>query len=139
MELLLQSLFQVIIVGLVLLLVARIVVSFLPWPFRRAPRQTLSQRIRVVGIGGGGGNALDTMTRRRTTGVDYIAFNTDRQALGRSRAGKKVRIGEAITHGLGAGGDPDVGRRAADEDAPRISKALSGSQMVFLTAGLGGG
>jgi cell division protein FtsZ len=138
-ELLLQAFAQASIVGLALLLVARILVSFLPWPLRRPPPRQLSQRIRVVGVGGGGGNALDNMTRGRTRGVDFIAFNTDTQALRRSRAGKKVRIGAAITHGLGTGGDPDVGRRAADEDAPRIAKALAGSQMVFVTAGLGGG
>jgi cell division protein FtsZ len=138
-ELLLQALAQALIVGLALLLVARILVSFLPWPLRRAPSRQLSQRIRVVGVGGGGGNALDSMTRARTRGVDFIAFNTDTQALRRSKAGKKVRIGAAITHGLGTGGDPDVGRKAADEDAPRIAKAIAGSQMVFVTAGLGGG
>jgi cell division protein FtsZ len=102
-------------------------------------RQVEARSIRVIGVGGGGGNAVDAMIRARTGGVEFVACNTDAQALRRSLAGRRIRIGQAITGGLGTGGDPDVGRRAAEEDAHKIADALRGSDMVFITAGLGGG
>ena len=102
-------------------------------------RQVEARTIRVVGVGGGGGNAVDAMIRARTSGVEFVACNTDAQALRRSLAGRRIRIGQALTGGLGTGGDPDVGRRAAEEDGHKIADAIRGSDMVFITAGLGGG
>ncbi|HYX12085.1 MAG TPA: cell division protein FtsZ, partial [Candidatus Acidoferrum sp.] len=96
-------------------------------------------QIRVIGLGGGGSNAVNSMVRSGTRGVDFIACNTDVQALAGSAAKNRLRIGRAVTRGRGAGGDPDVGRRAAEEDADRIGRALAGSELVFVTAGLGGG
>jgi cell division protein FtsZ len=119
-------------VSLVLLiLVARFVLG--------GRRQVEARTIRVVGVGGGGGNAVDAMIRARTSGVDFIACNTDAQALRRSLAGRRIRIGQALTGGLGTGGDPDVGRRAAEEDGHKVADTIRGSDMVFITAGLGGG
>ena len=96
-------------------------------------------KIRVVGVGGGGGNAVNTMIELGLTGVDFITANTDQQALGSTRAGMKLQIGEKITKGLGSGGDPEVGRRAAIEDRERVRELLEGADMVFVTAGMGGG
>jgi cell division protein FtsZ len=95
--------------------------------------------IRVIGVGGGGSNAVNRMIRAEMMGVEFIALNTDAQALLQSDAPHKIRIGDKITRGLGAGGDSDIGQRAAEEDADKISAALEGSDMVFITAGLGGG
>jgi len=105
----------------------------------RRIRRPEDRTIRVAGVGGGGSNAVDRMVRAGLGGVSFVAFNTDAQALRRSAAGLKLRIGDATTAGLGAGGDPDVGRRAAEEDADWIGKALAGADLVFVTAGLGGG
>ena len=96
-------------------------------------------RIRVVGVGGGGGNAVSRMIDCGLQGVKFIALNTDLQALWSNRALTKVQIGEKATGGLGAGADPGIGRQAALEARDRISEALAGSDMVFITAGLGGG
>lgn len=96
-------------------------------------------RIKVVGVGGGGGNAINTMIEAGLTGVEFIAANTDGQALRANRATVKVQIGEALTKGLGAGGNPEVGRKAALEDEELIKEQLVGADMVFLTAGMGGG
>ncbi len=95
--------------------------------------------IRVIGVGGGGSNAVNRMIRAEMMGVEFIACNTDAQALLQSDAPHKVRIGDKVTRGLGAGGDSTLGQRAAEEDSERIAEALAGSDMVFITAGLGGG
>ncbi|HJW20830.1 MAG TPA: cell division protein FtsZ [Candidatus Limnocylindrales bacterium] len=95
--------------------------------------------IRVIGVGGGGSNAVNRMIRAEMMGVEFIALNTDAQALLQSDAPHKIRIGDKITRGLGAGGDPSIGERAAEEDTDKIAQALEGSDMVFITAGLGGG
>jgi len=95
--------------------------------------------IRVIGVGGGGSNAVNRMIRAEMMGVEFIACNTDAQALLQSDAPHKIRIGDKITRGLGAGGDSTIGARAAEEDSEKIAQALADSDMVFITAGLGGG
>jgi cell division protein FtsZ len=95
--------------------------------------------IRVVGVGGGGSNAVNRMIRAEMMGVEFIACNTDAQALLQSDAPHKIRIGDKITRGLGAGGDASIGQRAAEEDRDKIADAIADSDMVFITAGLGGG
>ena len=95
--------------------------------------------IRVIGVGGGGSNAVNRMIRAEMMGVEFIACNTDAQALLQADAPHKIRIGDKITRGLGAGGDATIGQRAAEEDSEKISAALVDSDMVFITAGLGGG
>lgn len=95
--------------------------------------------IKVIGIGGGGGNAINNMINASLMGVDFIVANTDAQALEVSKAHTKLQLGVNITKGLGAGADPEIGRSAALEDADRIRQALDGADMVFVTAGLGGG
>ncbi|MDQ2965720.1 MAG: cell division protein FtsZ [Chloroflexota bacterium] len=101
--------------------------------------RAVERRIRVVGVGGGGSNAVDALIGAGIKGTDYIAINTDAQALRRSRAPKKIQIGKAMTDGLGAGGDPLVGEAAAHEAAVEIGRAVAGSDLVVVTAGLGGG
>jgi cell division protein FtsZ len=96
-------------------------------------------RIKVVGVGGGGGNAIARMMASGLQGVEFIAVNSDLQALRTNRAPVKIQIGAKLTKGLGAGANPDVGRQAAVEDTEKICDALEGSDMVFITAGLGGG
>ncbi len=96
-------------------------------------------RIKVIGVGGGGGNAVNRMIQARMEGVEFIAANTDVQALKVSEAPVKLQLGVRLTSGLGAGANPDVGRRAALEDSEKIIEALEGADMVFVTAGLGGG
>jgi len=98
-----------------------------------------SARIKVIGVGGGGGNAVNRMIAASMEGVEFIAANTDRQALQLSHAAVKLQLGVKLTSGLGAGANPDVGRRAALEDSEKIIEALEGADMVFVTAGLGGG
>ncbi len=95
--------------------------------------------IKVIGVGGGGGNALDHMVSANIEGVDFISANTDSQALNKSSARTILQLGANLTKGLGAGADPDTGRQAALEDRDRIADALSGADMVFITAGMGGG
>jgi cell division protein FtsZ len=95
--------------------------------------------IRVIGVGGGGSNAVNRMIRAEMMGVEFIACNTDAQALLQSDAPHKIRIGDKITRGLGAGGDAAIGQRAAEEDSEKIAQALTDSDMVFITSGLGGG
>jgi cell division protein FtsZ len=95
--------------------------------------------IRVIGVGGGGSNAVNRMIRAEMMGVEFIACNTDAQALLQSDAPHKIRIGDKITRGLGAGGDSSIGQRSAEEDSDKIAQALTDSDMVFITAGLGGG
>jgi cell division protein FtsZ len=99
----------------------------------------LGAKIKVVGVGGGGGNALNTMILAGLTGVDFIAANTDCQALQHNRAGTKIQLGAQVTKGLGAGANPEIGRQAALEDREKILAALEGADMVFVTAGMGGG
>lgn len=94
--------------------------------------------IKVVGVGGGGGNAIDRMVDY-VTGVEFISINTDQQALNRSKATMKMQIGEKITHGKGAGSKPEVGEKAAEESKEQIAEILKGTDMVFITAGMGGG
>ena len=95
--------------------------------------------IKVLGIGGGGGNAVDHMLSANLEGVEFINANTDSQALHRSGVSKVMQLGEGLTKGLGAGANPDVGRQAATEDRDKIAAALEGTDMIFLTAGMGGG
>ena len=99
----------------------------------------LHARIKVVGVGGSGGNALNTMITGGLEGVEFIAANTDAQALESNLAATKIQLGPQLTKGLGAGGNPDVGRKAALEDVQRLGEALQGADMVFVTAGMGGG
>ena len=95
--------------------------------------------IKVVGVGGGGGNAVNTMIRGKVQGVDFLAANTDRQALVDNLAPSKIQLGGNLTKGLGAGANPDIGREAALEDREQIAAALEGADMVFVTGGMGGG
>jgi len=99
----------------------------------------LTAKIKVVGVGGGGGNAVNNMIASELQGVEFIAANTDAQVLERSRADVKIQLGRNLTKGLGAGAKPEVGREAAEEAADEIREALEGSDMVFITAGMGGG
>ncbi|MFH1263718.1 MAG: cell division protein FtsZ [Pseudomonadota bacterium] len=96
-------------------------------------------KIKVIGIGGGGGNAVNTMISEGLTGVEFFAANTDLQALNASSAENLVQLGASVTKGLGAGANPEIGREAALEDRDRIAEVLSGADMVFITAGMGGG
>jgi cell division protein FtsZ len=96
-------------------------------------------RIKVIGIGGGGSNAVNTMIAAGLPGVDFLAANTDAQALRTNLAPVKLQLGEKLTRGLGAGGNPEVGKRAALEDVERLAEHLSGADMIFVTAGMGGG
>lgn len=95
--------------------------------------------IKVVGVGGGGNNVVNRMVLSGTKGVDFVAVNTDKQALDASNATFKLQIGEKLTHGKGAGAKPDVGRKAAEENRSQLSKALENTDMVFVTCGMGGG
>ena len=101
--------------------------------------ETPFARIKVIGVGGGGTNAVNRMIEAGLTGVEFIAMNTDNQVLDISAADYKLQLGENLTRGLGAGGNPEVGRSAAEESKSDIKKALEGSDMVFITAGMGGG
>ena len=95
--------------------------------------------IKVIGVGGAGGNAINRMVDSGIRNVDYISINTDRQALKLSKAATKIQIGEKITRGLGAGANPDIGAQAADESKAEIAESMRGADMVFVTAGMGGG
>ena len=99
----------------------------------------LGARIKVIGVGGAGGNAVNNMIRHGLRGVEFIAANTDAQALKSSDATQKISLGGQLTKGLGAGANPEVGEAAARESAADIKKALEGADMVFVTAGMGGG
>jgi len=101
--------------------------------------KSMSAVLKVVGVGGGGCNAIESMIRRGLTGVEYVAVNTDAQALDSSSASQKIHVGSAITRGLGAGADPSVGKKAVEEDREKMTETLSGADMVFVTAGMGGG
>jgi cell division protein FtsZ len=97
------------------------------------------ERIKVIGVGGGGGNAVNRLIEDGLVGVEFLVANTDRQALMKSRASVKIQLGEEIAHGLGSGGNPEIGRLAALEDTDKLVDALEGADMIFVTAGLGGG
>src|SRR5437762_7979915 len=101
--------------------------------------EALTARIKVVGVGGGGSNAVNRMVQAGFDGVEFVVANTDRQALRTNAATVKLQIGSKLTKGLGAGADPNVGRQAALEDTEKIIQALDGADMVFVTTGLGGG
>lgn len=104
------------------------------------PKAGQPAKIKVVGIGGGGGNAISTMVAEEDiSGVEFIALNTDAQALLRTNADIKIQIGENLTRGLGSGGDPDIGLKAAEESREKIKEAVSGADMIFIAAGEGGG
>jgi cell division protein FtsZ len=103
------------------------------------PEQEGSALIRVVGVGGGGSNAVNRMIEENIPGVDFVAINTDLQALMGSRARQRIALGERTTRGLGSGGNPETGAKAAEETADELSQMLHGSDMVFVTAGMGGG
>lgn len=96
-------------------------------------------QLKVVGVGGAGNNAVDRMIQYGLHGVEFISVNTDKQFLNLSRANQKVQIGEKVTRGLGAGADPEMGRKAADESRDAIAEAIKGADLVFITAGMGGG
>lgn len=105
--------------------------------FNEDPRN--NAKIKVIGVGGGGGNAVNRMINAKVEGVEFVVANTDLQALQMSQASVKIQLGVKLTSGLGAGANPEVGRKAALEDANQIMEALEGADMVFVTAGLGGG
>src|SRR5919202_4841473 len=105
--------------------------------FEEGPRN--KAKIKVIGVGGGGGNAVNRMIDARVEGVEFMVANTDLQALQMSQAAVKIQLGVKLTSGLGAGANPDVGKKAALEDADKVIEALEGADMVFVTAGLGGG
>ncbi|HEC33864.1 MAG TPA: cell division protein FtsZ [Chloroflexi bacterium] len=105
----------------------------------RTPQVENFAQIRVIGIGGGGSNAVNRMIEEGIAGVGFIAVNTDAQALMLSDASERVRIGDKLTRGLGVGGDPEMGRKAAEESVDELYEVLRGSDMVFITAGMGGG
>lgn len=132
---------EILVVGIVTALVVLLSVRLLstvPGWIRRV-RRPEARAIRVIGVGGGGSNAVDRMVRARIRAVSFVACNTDAQALRRSSAETKIRIGDAITGGLGSGGDPEIGRKAAEADEERIARVVAGADLVFVTAGLGGG
>ncbi len=106
---------------------------------QRMPTAEATALIRVVGVGGGGNNAVNRMIESGIVGVDFVAVNTDMQALRHSLAQRNVQIGERSTRGLGSGGDPEIGRKAAEESLEMLHEAVQGADMVFVTAGMGGG
>src|SRR5690349_7160608 len=105
---------------------------------KELPAENFAQ-IKVIGVGGGGSNAVNRMIAAGVKGVDFIAVNTDAQALLKSDAPTRIRIGDKLTKGLGSGGNPDTGRRATDESSEELFEVLKGADMVFITAGMGGG
>jgi cell division protein FtsZ len=129
-------LIQIAVALVIALLALRLTIGRMSFPVLRRRR---TRRIVAIGVGGAGSNAVDAMLRARIKGVEFIACNTDVQALRRSHARRKVQIGHRATGGLGSGGDPAVGRLAAEEDAARISSAVGGASLLFIAAGLGGG
>jgi cell division protein FtsZ len=107
--------------------------------FEIVEKMQLTARIKVIGIGGGGGNAVNTMIGANLSGVDFMVANTDAQSLERNQAPVRLQLGGLVTKGLGAGANPEIGRRAALEDQEKIKEYLAGSDMIFITAGMGGG
>ncbi len=106
---------------------------------RASETHELRPRITVLGVGGAGGNAVNNMIEARLEGVDFVVANTDAQALAQSQASRRIQLGATTTEGLGAGAQPDIGARGAEESLPEIMEQLAGSHMVFITAGMGGG
>ncbi|MCP4139764.1 MAG: cell division protein FtsZ [Chloroflexi bacterium] len=106
---------------------------------KKASNSEAFARIKVIGVGGGGSNAVDRMMAEGIQGVEFITVNTDAQALMLSKAPTRIRLGDKLTRGLGAGGDPEIGRKSAEESADDLYAALKGTDMVFITAGMGGG
>ncbi|MGD8778777.1 MAG: cell division protein FtsZ [Ignavibacteria bacterium] len=100
---------------------------------------SLSAKLKVIGVGGGGCNAIESMMSKGLSGVEYVAINTDAQVLEKSNANHRIQVGTEITKGLGAGADPNVGKKAVEEDREKITNIIQGSDMVFVTAGMGGG
>ena len=96
-------------------------------------------RMKVVGVGGGGGNAVNRMIDEELEGVEFISVNTDAQALKNSRSQIKIQIGKKLTRGLGAGARPEIGRQAIEENKDEVARAIEGADLVFITAGMGGG
>ena len=131
-----DALLQIAAVGVIMLIVLRLTIGRVAL---RLARRSRRRRIVAIGVGGAGSNAVDAMIRARIRGVEFIACNTDAQALRRSRSRTKLQIGRTLTAGLGSGGDPEVGRQAAEEDAARIARAFESASLVFIAAGLGGG
>src|SRR5437867_9822023 len=111
----------------------------LPLRLRLEESRCSAARIKVVGVGGGGSNAVNRMIGAGLDGIDFLVANTDLQALEQSKAPVKLQIGAKLTKGLGAGANPEIGRQAALEDTDKVIEALEGSDMVFVTTGLGGG
>jgi cell division protein FtsZ len=107
--------------------------------FELEEQPTQSARMKVVGVGGGGGNAVNRMIEEQLTGVQFISVNTDAQALGNSRSDAKVQIGKKLTRGLGAGARPEIGRQAIEENRDEVLEQLQGADLVFVTCGMGGG
>ena len=101
--------------------------------------QVSKARIKVIGVGGGGNNAVDRMIEDKVEDIEYISVNTDHKALGKSKAPTRIQLGEKLTRGLGAGGVPEIGRRAAEESKDIIGNAIDNTDMLFITAGMGGG
>ena len=99
----------------------------------------LKPRITVIGVGGAGGNAVNNMIQSHLEGVEFIVANTDSQAMAQSRTDRRIQLGSTVTQGLGAGARPDIGRAAAEETLDEIISQMQGSNMVFITAGMGGG
>src|SRR5436190_3863584 len=106
-------------------------------PVASTPKKALS--IKVFGVGGAGGNAVEQMARSGFSDATFVVLNTDSQALARSSVAERIQLGTKITRGLGAGGDPEVGRKAAESDVVALKKLCAGTDMVFIAAGLGGG
>ena len=107
--------------------------------FEVIEQEVENAKIKVVGVGGGGGNAVIHMINHNIAGVDFICANTDTQALSATKSAITLKLGNGLTKGLGAGADPDIGRRAAESDRVAIEELLIGADMVFITAGMGGG
>jgi cell division protein FtsZ len=107
--------------------------------FEFAPENTNFAKIKVVGVGGAGGNAINRMIQQGLSGVEFVSINTDAQALEFSKAENRIQIGDNVTKGLGAGANPDVGKRAIEESREEVADQLKGADMVFVTAGMGGG
>jgi len=114
-------------------------VKLKPKTMEITPEITPVANIKVIGVGGGGGNAVNRMIKAGLKGIDFISVNTDSQALYHSEAATKINIGKATTRGLGAGSNPDLGRQAAEESIEEIKDAIDGADMIFITCGLGGG
>jgi cell division GTPase FtsZ len=116
-----------------------LLVQNFPSDYTAAPAANGEARIKVIGVGGGGGNALNRMIEADLQGVEFWAINTDAQALAHHTAPNKLQVGNQVTRGLGCGGNPELGRQAAQESQEALKKVVSGADLVFITAGMGGG